>query len=117
MANTWGTVMIIVKTDIPPNKPRSFLSDGDAVAAAFAGSWIIDLPSHCCVAAKIDHYFDSRVASCRGSAWSTPQRTAPHLRAGHGDAADCARRLRGARRAQCGPLRNAVAPPPRTLAR
>jgi hypothetical protein len=38
MVSTWGTVMIIVKMDIAPNKPRSFVSEGDAVAPAFAGS-------------------------------------------------------------------------------
>jgi len=38
MAHTWGTVMIIVNTDIPPNKLRSFVSGRDAAAKAFAGS-------------------------------------------------------------------------------
>jgi len=41
MVNTWGTVIVIVNMDIAPNKPRSFVSDGDAAAAAFARSWII----------------------------------------------------------------------------
>src|SRR5262249_57341180 len=44
MANTWGTVMIIVNADIPPNKPRSFASEVEAATTAFAGSWIIFLP-------------------------------------------------------------------------
>jgi hypothetical protein len=38
MGQTWGTVMIIVNTDIAPSKPRSFVSEGDAAAATFAGS-------------------------------------------------------------------------------
>src|SRR5262249_16379959 len=39
MANTWGTVMIIVNMDIPHNKPRSFVSEGDRAATTFAGSY------------------------------------------------------------------------------
>src|SRR5262245_1797695 len=54
MANTWGTVMIIVNIDIPPNKPRSLASDGDAAAAEIAGSWIIWPSSAFVCGSKID---------------------------------------------------------------